>query len=159
MAKFLIKQDLSKDDQAELARIEAKASGLRTTTEANFLTALAPYRTNRVLRWDTQLVQGSTNETHLSTDNILEAEGNTPTNGDSGFKHGAVFYDLDKNGNNVYVNTGDSDYAIWNQPMQTEIASGSASGSPSASKSASKSASFFSFSIGIRVSLSQCQCF
>jgi len=103
MAKFLLKQDLSLDDQAELARIEAKSSGLRTTTEANFLTALLPYRTNRVLRWDTELVQGSTSQGHLSTDDILEAEGNTLPTGDSGFKHGAVFYDLDKNGNNVYV--------------------------------------------------------
>src|SRR3990167_8120606 len=106
MAKFLLKQDLSKDDQAELVRIEAISSGNRSTGEANLLTALAPYRTNRVLRWDTELVQGSTNETHLSTDDILEAEGNTPTDGDSGFKHGAVFYDLDKTGRNVYRNTG-----------------------------------------------------
>src|SRR3990167_11240148 len=140
MAKFLIKQDLSKDDQSELARIEAKSSGLRTTGEANFLTALLSYRTNRVLRWDTTLVQGATNETHLSTDNILEAEGNSLPTGDSGFKQGAVFYLLTKTGGNYYVNTGTSDAAIWTNP-QGEIASPSKSASPSASESKSSSPS------------------
>jgi len=106
MSAFEIKENLPKDTQNELERIEAISSGLRTTGEANFLTARAPYRTNRVIRWDTTLVQGSTNPTHLSTDNILEAEGNTLPTGYEGFKHGAVFYDLDKNGNNVYINTG-----------------------------------------------------
>src|SRR3972149_689670 len=113
MAKFLIKEDLSRDDQAELTRIEAISSGNRSTGEANFLTALAPYRTNRVLRWDTELVQGSTNPTHLSTDNILEAEGNTLPTGDSGFETGAIFYDLTKTGRNAYGNTGTTTSAIW----------------------------------------------
>ena len=82
MAIFRIKEDLPRETRDELTRIEAKSSGLRTTTEANFLTALLPYRTNRVLRWDTTLVQGSTSAGHLSTDNILEAEGNSLPTGD-----------------------------------------------------------------------------
>src|SRR3990170_6907255 len=152
MAIFKIKEDLSKDTQAELARIEVISSGNRSTTEANFLTALLSYRTNRVLRWDTTLVQGATSVGHLSTDNILEAEGNTLPTGDSGFKQGAIFYDLTRTGRNAYRNTGTSTAAIWSivgsavaspSPSLSPSSSASASLSPSASasKSASKSAS------------------
>src|SRR3990167_1691484 len=141
MAKFLRKQDLSKDDQAELARIEAKSSGLRTTTEANFLTALDPYRTNRILRWNTDSVTDPQNpRNRASGDLILEAEGNTLPTGDSGFQTGAIFYDLDKTGGNVYRNTGTSDSAIWTAVMGA-VASPSKSASPSASASRSLSPS------------------
>jgi len=132
MAKFLIKQDLSKTDQAELTRIEVKASADRTTQEANFLTALLPYRTNRVLRWDSDRIASATNEDHVSTDNILEAEGNTLPTGDSGFKSGAIFYDLTRVGRNAYRNTGTSTAAIWSIVGAT-VASPSASVSPSPS--------------------------
>jgi len=76
----------------ELERIEAISSGLRSDTEADFLTALDPYRKNRILRWDTDRI--STPQfprNHATDDDILEAEGETLPNGLSGFKHGAVF--------------------------------------------------------------------
>ena len=130
MSSFELKSNLSKDTQAELARIEAIDSGNRTTTETSFLTALAPYRTNRVLRWDNDLIKSPTQPDHTSTDNILEAEGNTLPTGYSGFKQGAIFYLLNRTGRNVYINTGSSTSAIWSVPG-TEVASESKSASPS----------------------------
>jgi hypothetical protein len=148
MAKFKIKQDLSLRDQAELARIEAISSGLRTSTDTNFLTALAPYRTNRVLRYDTQKVQSTQNTLdHFTTDYILEAEGNTLPTGDSGFKPGAIFYDLTRSGRNAYRNTGTVLAAIWSI-VDSTVASNSPSLSPSASTSPSPSGSASSSSSG-----------
>ena len=52
MGIFKLKQDLPRETQDELARIEARISaGLTTSTsDYDFLTALTPYRYNRVLR-------------------------------------------------------------------------------------------------------------
>jgi hypothetical protein len=67
MAAFKIKEDLPVEVRNEIDRIEAIDSGLRTTNEANFLTALDPYLANRVLRWDTTLLDSPQNNLrHLS---------------------------------------------------------------------------------------------
>src|SRR3990167_4143703 len=110
MARFEIKETLPAETQAELTRIEAISSGLRTTGESNFLTALDPYRENRVLRWDVTGIASAQNPRPYvpATDDILEAEGNTLPTGYAGFKQGAIFYDLDKTERNAYVNTGDN---------------------------------------------------
>lgn len=50
MAKiFEVFTDLPFPTQQEATRIQAKASGVRTTAEADFLTSLAPYLVNAVL--------------------------------------------------------------------------------------------------------------
>ena len=77
MAIFKNREDLPRETRDELSRIEAITSTKRSTTEANFLAALLPYSTNRVLRWDTtqQGVSSQNTLRHLSGDLILEAEG------------------------------------------------------------------------------------
>src|SRR3989304_2433595 len=115
MAKFLVKTDLSYRDQQELDRILAIDSTKRTTKDANFIAALLPYQTNAVIR------------SHSDGD-ILEAEGNILPTGDSGFKQGAFFRELDRTGRNLYVNVGDNTSAVWNLV-------GDAVASPSASAS------------------------
>src|SRR3989304_6453213 len=140
MATFQTKDDLPKATQIELARIEAISSGLRNSTEADFLTALTPYRYNRIVRWDTDEISTPTQpKAHLSTDPILEAEGNTLPSGYEGFKKGAIFYDLDQTGRNVFVNTGDEDSAIWQLVGEEWAVSESTSLSPSGSASPSGS--------------------
>lgn len=143
MARFELKKDLPRITQDEIDRIEAIDSGVRSTNEANFLTSLAPYLTNRVLRWDTgnRMTPQDTDPATSSTD-IIEAEGNTLPTGYAGFKQGAIFYKLNKNGRNTYINVGDEDSAVWSLPGNiVDSPSASPSFSPSASASASGSAS------------------
>jgi len=97
MASFELKELLSQASIDELARIEAIDSGKRTTAEGNYLTAKAPYRVNRVIRYDTD-VQTTAQQGRNRSEDILEAEGNTPPHGYTGFKVGAIFYDLDDTG-------------------------------------------------------------
>jgi len=112
MAAFELKEQLNRKTRDELVRIEAIESGQRSSGEADFLTALSPYRTNRVIFWDSLLISSPQNNLKhfgsrlVSTDDILEAEGNTVPTGYSGFKHGAFFIHLDETGANKYINTG-----------------------------------------------------
>jgi len=79
MAKFKIKEDLPLKTRQEIDRIQAIPSGQRTSVEADFLTALAPYLTNIVLGRD-------------EDGNITAARGETsPSDGDTGFAKGAIF--------------------------------------------------------------------
>ena len=134
MAKFVLKEDLPKSTQEEITRIEAITSTSRTTAEANFLTALAPYRTNRVLRYDTEVVT-TPQSPRDRTQDILEAEGNTLPTGLTGFKVGATFYKIDDTGMVHYINTGTNTSAIW-----SKLGSQVVSSSPSLSASTTPSA-------------------
>src|SRR5437763_468373 len=114
MATFELKENLSKSFQKELARILAIPSASRLTSEANFLLARVPYQKNRVLRYDTDAIKTPQQPNpQSSTDNILEAEGESLPTGYSGFKQGATFYLLTRTGRNLYVNVGDSTSAVW----------------------------------------------
>jgi len=147
MSKFELKEQLPRKTRDELTRIEALDSSKRSSGDTDFLTSLAPYRTNRVIFWDTLSYLSPQNSLRhfgshiLSTDDILEAEGNTVPTGYSGFKHGAFFRHLDETGSNRYVNTGDNVYAIWSIIPESEVASPSLSASPSGSASSSASPS------------------
>src|SRR3990167_759938 len=157
MPSFELKSQLSQRTQDEITRIEAIASAQRTTTEANFLTALAPYRTNAVLRYDTTAIKTPQNPNpQASTDDIIEAEGNTLPTAYSGFKQGALFRDLDKSGMNIYINVGTNTSASWTLLGQIMSASPSLSLSPSPSVSVSLSGSFSpSLSSSLSASLSK----
>lgn len=142
MATFEIKEQLDKSTQDRIDAINAKDSAIRTVEEAAFLAARLQYATNRIIRYDTNtpftredksgLDKGETLST--STYLILEAEGNTLPVGYEGFKKGAFFRDLDRAGQNLYVNVGTASSAQW------VLATG-AEGSVSASLSASTSVS------------------
>lgn len=99
--KFEIKSDLPKTTQNEIDRISALAAGARTTQEANFLTALAPYLTNAIITTD-------------SSGLIIRATGVTVPTGYPGFKKGAFFVKSDATLNGLYANIGDENSATWN---------------------------------------------
>jgi hypothetical protein len=101
---FEILSDLPKDVQTEIARIQAIPSGQRTTGEANYLTARAPYLTNRIIDSD-------------DDGNILRASGLTVPDGYEGFAKGAFFIETDtEDGNSaVYQNIGDEDSCDFEQ--------------------------------------------
>jgi len=82
MGAFKLKTQLPRTTQDEIDRIQAIATGLRNTTETNFLTALRDYLYNEVILED-------------SADRIVIAAGITVPTGDSGFKKGAVFIKKD----------------------------------------------------------------
>jgi len=135
MSSFELKELLSQADIDKLAKIEAIDSGKRTTADASWLDARDPYRVNRVIRYDTD-IQTTSQQGRDRTQDILEAEGNTPPHGYTGFKVGAIFYDLDDTGAVAYRNTGTNTSAVW-----TLIAGSDISSSPSISVSASISLS------------------
>lgn len=82
MAKiFEILTDLPFQQQQEVARIQAKDSGVRTTAEADFLTSLAPYLVNTVLLKVSSL--------------IYIASGTTVPDAYEGFAKGALFIKTD----------------------------------------------------------------
>lgn len=144
MAIFKLKRDLPRTTKDKLTRVEALSSGIRSDGENDFLTALTPYRYNRVLRWDIDYALYPIGEAPVTgTDDILEAEGRTLPTGDSGFKQGAIFYLLNTGrGRNAYVNVGTSTSATWSLPApESAVSSESESASPSASLSQSPSAS------------------
>ena len=74
MAVFKQKTNLPQATQDEIDRIEAIDSGKRTTAEANFLTSLEPYRTNKVLRYRTSGKTTPDTSIGADTDLILEAD-------------------------------------------------------------------------------------
>lgn len=131
---FEIKTDLPKQTQAEIDRIQAIPVGLRTTTDANFLTNLAPYLTNVIFLQD-------------SAGLILHAEGNSLPTGYPGFKKGALYRLLTRSGRNLYENVSDNtSSATWSLltvdgAVASSSPSMSASVSPSVSPSTSVSAS------------------
>lgn len=100
MAKFPILSDLPHNTQVEIARIQGIASGQRTTGEAAYLTALAAYLTNEVIRVDAAGL-------------ILEATGLSVPTGKTGFRKGALFTDTDAVAGGLYQNTGDETSATW----------------------------------------------
>jgi len=103
MASFEIKQELPQKTRQEIDRIEAIDSGLRTTKEAAFLVALAPYLTNEVIARDEER-------------DIIEAAGETLPTGYSGFAKSATFRKTDvASGTKArYENVGDTGSASWN---------------------------------------------
>lgn len=145
MPTFELKSQLPKATQNELERVNAISSDRRTATEAAFLASRSQYVNNRVLRYDTAgYVTPQNPNPQLSTDLILEAEGDTLPTGYSGFKLGAFFRLTSKtSGRNLYVNVGSSSSASWQLPNDTVVSSQSPSSStsPSASKSPSASVS------------------
>jgi hypothetical protein len=107
---FEIKAYLPLSTQNEIDRVSAKVAATRTTAEADFLTALAPYTTNQLVTVDS------------NTNLITEAAGNTVPTGYTGFKKGAKFTKLDAVGNGLYNNTGDETSAVWNLVDQADTA-------------------------------------
>jgi hypothetical protein len=100
MAKFLIKSDLPISDQRKIDALEAIPSAQRTVSQAAYLTALAPYRTNLII---------SVGEDGL----INSASGLTVPTGLEGFRKGAVFIKTDAATNGQYQNTGDATTSVW----------------------------------------------
>src|SRR3990167_8474187 len=158
MAAFKLKSQLSQADQDELDRTVAIATANRTTAEQSFYDARLPYVFNRVVNYD--VVVGPTAQNpnpQTSTEYVSEAEGNVLPTGDSGFRQGAFFRKLNKDGANIFINVGTSSSATWHlltaaattdlspsqspSPSLSPSASASPSASPSASASASASAS------------------
>jgi hypothetical protein len=78
MGAFKIKENLPQATRNEIDRISAIASALRLQSEADFLTALAPYLVNKVVAYDADGL-------------IVSASGTTVPTGDSGFAKGAFF--------------------------------------------------------------------
>ena len=100
MAKFLIKSDLPISDQRKIDALELIPAAERTVTQAAYLTALAPYRTNLII---------SVGEDAL----ISAASGLTVPTGTSGFRKGALFVKTDASGNGEYMNTGTTTVSAW----------------------------------------------
>lgn len=100
MPVFEIKSDLPLETQNKIDYIEAIPSAKRTTNQANFLTALAPYLTNVIL---------SVDETGL----IISAAGLTVPTGYEGFRKGATFVKTDATTKGTYENVGDDTSATW----------------------------------------------
>lgn len=117
MAKiFEVFTDLPSPTQQEATRIQAIASGVRTTAEANFLTSLAPYLVNTVL-----LKVGSL---------IYIASGTTVPDAYEGFAKGALFIKTDAadGTKGLYENIGttsDCDFNKIGDITSAEIADGS----------------------------------
>src|SRR4051812_33006526 len=99
--RFELLADLPIGDQLEIARIQTISSGLRTTTEANFLTSRAPYITNLVSLTDS------------GTGYYLHAKGAVLPTSYVGFAKGCLFRLTTDGGRNLYENVGDHLSAIW----------------------------------------------
>lgn len=116
MAKiFEVLTDLPFQTQQEVARIQAKSSGVRTTVEAEFLTNLAPYLNNSVI-----LKVGSL---------IYIASGTTVPDAYEGFAKGALFIKTDAadGTKGLYENQGttsDCDFNKIGDITAAEIADG-----------------------------------
>lgn len=107
MATFELKSQLPKADQDELDRISALSAAARTTQEANFLAAYLRYVTNRVMRYDVVVGPTAQNPSpQTSTQYIVEAEGNSLPTSYEGFKKGAFFWKLNRDGANLFINVG-----------------------------------------------------
>ena len=138
MSTFELLSQLSKRDQKKILKILAIDSASRTSAEASFLAARLPYQDNEIVRY------GAKTDLADESGLILEAEGNSLPTGYSGFKVGAFFRDLDKTGNNLYLNTGTITSAVWSLvgfQVPSSSPSLSASLSPSLSESLSPSLS------------------
>lgn len=109
MSAFKIKENLPQATRDEIDRISAIPSAQRLQSEADFLTALAPYLVNEVISYDADGL-------------ILQASGTTLPTGDSGFIKGAIFIKTDASGNGFYINTGTSSSAVWNLSDQASTA-------------------------------------
>lgn len=110
--KFEIKSDLPYETRQEIDRIQAIPSAQRLTTEANFLTALAPYLTNQILLQDPDGL-------------IVIASGNTVPTSYPNFKVGGLFIDVDSTA--IYYNSGTALEATWdnlNSISSAEIGAG-----------------------------------
>lgn len=121
---FELKSDLNKAARDEIDRIESIPVAQRLTSEAAFLTALAPYLTNEVIERD-------------SEDLITKAAGNTVPTSYPGFKKGALFTKKDAVGGGLYQNTGDETSATWSLVTDTDnnlIATGTPVNAVAASK-------------------------
>ncbi len=100
MSAFKIKENLPQATRDEIDRISAIPSAQRLQSEADFLTALAPYLVNEVILRD-------------SNDLIVKASGNDIPTGDSGFKKGAIFIKKNADDSGLYTNDGDETSATW----------------------------------------------
>lgn len=100
MGTFKLKENLPYTTRQEIDRISAIASTKRLQSEADFLTALAPYLVNEVLLRD-------------SNDLIVKASGNDLPTGDTGFKKGAIFIKKNATDSGLYTNDGNETSAVW----------------------------------------------
>lgn len=103
MTTFETFDTLPVDVKQNVRRIQAKASGERTTAEAAVLTALAAVLSNEILEKN-------------AAGEIIRAQGITVPTGLSGFAKSATFMDTDVAAGTqaLYENTGDSTTAAWN---------------------------------------------
>ena len=117
MSKFQVFSDLTIAQQKEVRRIQAITEARRLASEAAYLVALAPYLTNQIILED---------EAGL----IVIAAGNTVPDEYEGFKKGALFIELDSEGNGLFTNVGDeseSDFDSLTDIDSAEIADGAVS--------------------------------
>lgn len=103
MTTFITFNDLPVEIKQSIRRIQALASGERTTAEAAILTNYAAQISNEVTE------RNAANE-------IVRAQGITVPTGLSGFAKGAIFIDSDVAAGTqaMYENTGDTTTAAWN---------------------------------------------
>ena len=119
MAKYFeIREDLPAITQEKLTQFEAVS--VPSSEETLFLSALEPYRYNRVLRFSLSGNKLSTKNTLQRTDDtaspILEAQGRTLPTGYANFAVGADFWLLNVSGQMVrYINTGTTSSAVWSK--------------------------------------------
>lgn len=100
MGTFKLKENLPYTTRQEIDRISAIASTKRLQSEADFLTALAPYLVNEVIVKD-------------DNDLITSASGNDIPTGDTGFKKGAIFIKKNATDSGLYTNDGNEVSAVW----------------------------------------------
>lgn len=99
---FKIKENLPKSVQAKIVVLQNKQAYELDQVEADFLLALNPYLTNKVISYDADGL-------------ILEASGNSLPTGDTGFGKGSRFTLKNATGNGSYINVGDETGAVWLQ--------------------------------------------
>lgn len=105
---FKTKSSLPIATQQEIERILAIDSGQRTSSEADFLTSLAPYLTNEIIL---AKADGS----------IVIAEGSEVPSGAEGFIKGAEFIKTDVTGLVItFKNIGDKTSAVWLASIEGE---------------------------------------
>lgn len=100
MGAFKLKENLPQTTRKEIDRISAIDSARRLQSEADFLTALAPYLVNEVITSDANGL-------------IVKASGNDIPTGDTGFKKGALFIKKNATDSGLYTNDGNETSAVW----------------------------------------------
>src|SRR4051812_37405834 len=100
MATFETLDTLPIGDQLEIARIQAISAEFRTDEEVAFLAARQLAIDNTILITDADGL-------------ILSAEGDSTPDNYEGFRLGCLFFVINENDRNIYLNVGSSTNAIW----------------------------------------------